>query len=130
MIIKKRVSAFKRFDQENWNEEKIILGMLAALSGSWAIDHKEIVRKLLMGSLNEEENTIWGNIKKLGLENALWDMIRRRFGFLSEHPTLNKLFLSFIITHINRNGNITLKSYKQYINRQSNGTIPKTSYFN
>jgi uncharacterized protein (TIGR02687 family) len=117
---KKRVSAFKRFDQENWNEEKIILGMLAALSGSSAIDHKEIVRKLLMGSLNEEENTIWGNIKKLGLENALWDMIKRRFGFLSEHPTLKKLFLSFIVTHINRNGSIALESYEQYINRQSN----------
>ena len=117
---KKRVSAFKRFDQKNWNEEKIILGMLAALSGSSAIDHKEIVRKLLMGSLNEEENTIWGNIEKLGLENALWDMISRRFGFLSEHPTLKKLFLSFIITHIDRNGSIALESYEQYINRQSN----------
>jgi len=117
---KKRVSAFKRFDQKNWNEDKIILGMLAALSGSSAIDHKEIIRNLLIGSLNEEQNTIWGNIEKLGLENALWDMIGRRFGFFAEHPTLKKLFLSFIITHIDRNGSVALESYKQYINRQSN----------
>jgi hypothetical protein len=52
--------------------------------------------------------------------NGFWDMIRRRFGYSSEYPTLKKLFLSFIITHIDRNANIALTSYEQYINKQSN----------
>jgi hypothetical protein len=47
-------------------------------------------------------------------------MVSRHFGYSSEHPTLKKLYLSFIITHIDRNTKVALKTYKQYVNRQSN----------
>jgi hypothetical protein len=50
---KKRVSDFKQFYQNDWKEETFVSGMLAVLSGSSTIDQKEIVRKLLIGSLNE-----------------------------------------------------------------------------
>ncbi len=117
---KKRVSDFKQFYQNSWKEEKFVSGMLAVLSGSSTIDQKEIVRKLLIGSLYEEENKIWSEIERFGLVHSFWDMIRRRFGYSSDHPTLKKLFLSFIITHIDRNANVALTSYEQYINKQSN----------
>ena len=117
---KKRVSAFKQFFQSDWKEEKFVAGMLAVLTGSSTIDQKEIVRKLLLGSLKEEENKIWSEIEKYGLADEFWKMMESRFGFSSEHPTLKKLFLSFMITHFNRNTKVALKSYKQYINKQSN----------
>jgi uncharacterized protein (TIGR02687 family) len=117
---KDRVSAFKRHYQNDWKEDKFVLGMLAALSRSRTIDQKEIVRNLLLGSLDEEKNTIWGEFERFGLVDKFWNMIHRRFGYSSEHPTLKKLFLSFIITHISRNTKVKLKSYQQYINRSSN----------
>jgi uncharacterized protein (TIGR02687 family) len=117
---KKRVSDFKQFYQNGWKEETFVSGMFAVLSGSSTIDQKEIVRKLFIGSLNEEENKIWTEIERFGLVHGFWDMIRRRFGYSSEHPTLKKLFLSFIITHVDRNANVALTSYEQYINKQSN----------
>ncbi len=117
---KKRVSAFKQFYQSDWKEEKFVSGMLAVLSGSSTIDQKEIVRKLLMSSIIEKENKILDDIERFGLVDEFWNMIKSRFGFSSEHPTLKKLFLSFIITHIVRNTKVVLKSYEQYINRQSN----------
>lgn len=94
--------------------------MLAVLSGSSTTDQKEIVRNLLKGSLKEDENKIWGEIQRFGLEEEFWSMISRHFGYSSEHPTLKKLFLSFIITHIARNTKVALKSYEQYNNKLSN----------
>ena len=117
---KDRVSAFKRHYQSDWNEDKFVLGMLATLSKSHSIDQKEIVRNLLMSSLIEEKNTIWGEFERFELVDKFWDLISRRFGHSSEHPTLKKLFLSFIITHTSRNTKVKLKSYQQYINRSSN----------
>ncbi len=117
---KKRVSDIKKFYQKDWKEENFVLGMLAVLSGSSTIDQKEIVRKLLTASIIEKENKIWDDIERFGLVDEFWNMIKSRFGFSSEHPTLKKLFLSFIITHIVRNTKVALKSYEQYINKQSN----------
>jgi uncharacterized protein (TIGR02687 family) len=117
---KKRVSDFKKFYQKDWREEKFVSGMLTVLSGSSTIDQKEIVRNLLMGSLKEEENKIWSEIQRFGLADEFWSMINKHFGYSSEHPTLKKLFLSFIITHIARNTKVVLKSYEQYINKSSN----------
>jgi uncharacterized protein (TIGR02687 family) len=117
---KKRVSDFKKFYQKDWKEEKFVSGMLTVLSGSSTIDQKEIVRNLLMGSLKEDENKIWGEIQRFALADEFWSMISRHLGYSSEHPTLKKLFLSFIITHISRNTKVALKSYEQYINKSSN----------
>lgn len=117
---KKRVLAFKQFYQSDWKEDQFVAGMLAVLTASSTIDQKEIVRKLLLGSLKEEENKIWGEIEKYELVNEFWNMMESHFGFSTDNPTLKKLFLSFIITHINRNTKVAMKSYKQYINKRSN----------
>ena len=63
---KKRVSVFKQFYQKDWKEEEFVLGILAVLSGSSTIDLKEILRKLLIPSPEEEDNhnPIWRKIKK------------------------------------------------------------------
>ncbi|MEA1899332.1 MAG: BREX-1 system phosphatase PglZ type A, partial [Thermodesulfobacteriota bacterium] len=117
---KKRVSAFKQFYQKDWRKEEFVLGILAVLSGSSTIDLKEILRKLLIPSLEEEDNPIWGKIKKYGLVDYFWNTVKRDFKYSFDNPTLKKLFLSFIITHIDRNTKVALKTYNQYVNRQSN----------
>ena len=117
---KKRVSAFKQFYQKDWRKEEFVLGILAVLSGSSTIDLKEIMRKMLILSLEEEDNRIWGKIKKYGLVDDFWDTVKRDFKYSFDNPTLKKLFLSFIITHIDRNTTVSLKSYKQYISKKSN----------
>ena len=117
---KKRVSAFKLLYTHDWKEDKFVLGILAVLTKSPTIDQREIVRNLLVASLDEEENIIWSAIEKFEFVNDFWTMVSRHFGYSSEHPTLKKLFLSFIITHMDRNTKVALKNYKQYVNRQSN----------
>ena len=119
---KKRLPDFKQFYQTDWKEVDFVLGMLAVLSRSSIIDQKDIVKNLLIGSLEEEKNKIWLEFERFKLTDKFWDMAKSHFGYSSKHPTLKKLFLSFIITHIERNAKISLGSYDEYVNneRQSN----------
>jgi len=115
---KRRVVAFKKFHQNNWKEEEFIKGIFAVITGSSVVDQREIVKNLLMNSLNEEKNTIWENITRYELAENFWDMAGRQFGYYSEYPSLKKLFLSFIVSHIDRNTGMGLKSFEQYINKK------------
>ncbi|KXS44090.1 MAG: DNA repair protein [Methanolobus sp. T82-4] len=117
---KKRVEPLKRMYQSDWRKEEFILGFLGVLSSSSTTDLKEIVRKILINSLDENSNTVWEDIIRFELVEEFWDMVNRYFGYHSEEPTLKKLFLSFVITHISRNTNINLKKYKAYTNSLSN----------
>ncbi|WP_214044215.1 BREX-1 system phosphatase PglZ type A [Methanomethylovorans sp.] len=117
---KKRVAPFRRMYQPDWKEEEFLLGFLAVFSASQTTDLKEIVRKVLIISLEESTNTAWDEITKFGLTDDFWNLMHRYFGYRPEEPTLKKLFLSFIITHIVRNTNLDLKKYKAYNNSLSN----------
>jgi len=99
----KRVSDIKKLYNPDWKEDKFVLGLLAVLTKSPTIDQRDIVRNLLIVSLDEKDNTIWSDIERFGLVEGFRTMVSRHFGYSSEHPTLKKLFLSFIITHIFRN---------------------------
>ena len=118
---KKRVSAFKQFYQKDWKEEEFVLGILAVLSGSSTIDLKEILRRVLVDdSLEEKDKRIWRRIEKYGMVDYFWDVVKRDFKYSFDNPTLKKLFLSFIITHIDRNTTVSLKPYEHYISKKSN----------
>lgn len=74
----------------------------------------------MLKSLDEAENQVWENISKFGLEENFWELAEESFGFSAKNPTLKKLFLSFLITHIKRYSGISLSGYDQYVNRKEN----------
>ncbi|MBN1134188.1 MAG: BREX-1 system phosphatase PglZ type A [Methanosarcinaceae archaeon] len=117
---KKRVELLKRMYRRDWRNEDFTLGFLGVLSNSSTTDLKEIIRKIFINSVDESFNSAWEDIVRFDLVDELWDMVNRYFGYQSEEPTLKKLFLSFVITHISRNTNIDLKKYKDYNNSLSN----------
>jgi len=118
---KKRVLAFKKFYEPAWKEEDCIRGMLTVLSGASAPDVREIVKSVLMESLNEEKNTLWEQITKYDLAGRFWEMVRKQFGYYQESPTLKKLFLSFLITHIDRHATLPLGHLEQFVNAKRQG---------
>jgi len=117
---KERVQPLKKFHQRDWRKKEFILGMLAVFSKTQALDFKLIVRDTMLKSLNEAENPAWENISKFGLEGNFWELAEEDFGFSPKNPTLKKLFLSFLITHIKRYSGISLSGYDQYVNWKEN----------
>ncbi|NLN43209.1 MAG: BREX-1 system phosphatase PglZ type A [Methanosarcina sp.] len=117
---KERVQPLKKLHQKDWREKEFILGMLAVFSKTQTLDFKLIVRDIMLKSLDEAENPAWENISKFGLEENFWELAEEDFGFSAKNPTLKKLFLSFLITHMKRYSGISLSGYDQYVNRKEN----------
>jgi uncharacterized protein (TIGR02687 family) len=117
---KERVQPLKKLHQRDWREKEFILGMLAVFSKTQALDFKQIIRDTMLRSLDEAENPVWENISKFGLEENFWELAEEDFGFSAKNPTLKKLFLSFLITHIKRYSGISLSGYDQYVDRKEN----------
>jgi len=117
---KERVQPLKKLYQKDWREKEFILGMLAVFSKTQAPEFKQIVRDIMLKSLEKAENPAWENISKFGLEENFWELAEEDFGFSVKNPTLKKLFLSFLITHMKRYSGISLSGYDQYVNRKEN----------
>ena len=117
---KERVQPLKKLYQKDWRGKEFMLGILAVFSKTQALDLKLIVRDIMLKSLDEAENQVWENISKFGLEENFWELAEESFGFSAKNPTLKKLFLSFLITHIKRYSGISLSGYDQYMNRKEN----------
>ncbi|MCC4765358.1 BREX-1 system phosphatase PglZ type A [Methanosarcina sp. DH1] len=117
---KERVQPLKKLYQKDWREKEFILGMLAVFSKTQVLDFKLIVRDTMLESLEENENPTWKNISKFGLEDNFWELAEDDFGFSTKNPTLKKLFLSFLVTHIKQCSGISLQGYDQYVNRKEN----------
>jgi len=118
---KKRALGFKKFYEPAWREEDCIRGILAVLSNASAPDVREIIKSVLMGSFHEEENTLWEQIVKFDLTERFWEIVRKQFGYYQESPTLKKLFLSLLITHIDRNATLPLGHLEQFVNAKRQG---------
>ena len=119
---KKRVATFKKIYEPGWKEERMIRGMIAVLCGTPAPDERENVKKILLGSLSEEDNLIYEELERYDLTRPFWEIIRKTYGFYTDPPTLKKFFLSLLITHINRHTQLDLKNLSRFINhkRQEN----------
>jgi uncharacterized protein (TIGR02687 family) len=117
---KERFHPLKKLHQKDWQEKEFILGMLAVFSKTQALDFKLIVREIMLKSLDETENPVWENSSKFGLEENFWELAEENFGFSATNPTIKKLFLSFLITHIKRYSGISLSGYDKYVNRKEN----------
>lgn len=117
---KERVQPLKKLYQPSWKEKEFLLGFFAVFSKTQSIEFKRVVRDILLRGLEEGDNPVWENISKFELKREFWELAKEEFGFIANNPTLKKLFLSFLITHIKRYSGILLQEYEQYVNRKEN----------
>ena len=118
---KERVAFLRDRFQPDWNEEELLKGFLSVFSKSKTIEIRDILRNLMMESLDEENNKIWKKLVSFGFEKLFWTLIKRQYGFTAENPTLQKFFLSLLLTHIKRKTTISLHIADQvYVNSQQN----------
>ncbi len=115
---KRRVASFKKLYENTWKEVDLLKGIFAVIARSEFSDEREIIKNILMNSLNETENTIWEDVSNFDLTESFWDIIGRNFGFYTEYPTLKKFFLSLLITHIDRHAELSLGPFESYVNRK------------
>lgn len=117
---KTRISNLKILYQSNWREDEFKLGFFAVITNTKTLDFDRILRNLFIENLEIKENKFWNLIISLNLEKDFWNLIKNNYGYDSDSPNLEKLFNSFIITHINYKSKHILKGYSKYINLNKN----------
>lgn len=116
-----RTTKLKNLYSSDWREKDFILGFFSVITVSnFTID--SILRSLLIEGLNEENNKYWKTIISLNLQEEFWKLIEDEYGYKSEKPTLEKLFNSFIVTHVNYKSKETISGYSNLINKNKNNS--------
>lgn len=95
---KQRTQAFKTLGDDLKSAGDIERAMVAVLAGTRTTDAEEIVRAVLLQSLDDEENKAFAEMVKMNVDGAFWALCKGFCGFNSENPTLRKLFHSLLLT--------------------------------
>lgn len=83
-----------------WNESTLDLGMMAVACKLKTPDIEEIIKAVLRAGLKEEDNQLWTQIAKWPGVDSFWHYVRENYGYISDEPSLKKLFLSLALTAV------------------------------
>lgn len=95
---KDRYAKFKSFRIEKYSDEIIEIALISALCSIKSPDFEESLRKILMVSLNDEENRYIERIDKFFSMDRFWFYVEKFYGFKQDVKTLKKLMIHLIIT--------------------------------
>jgi uncharacterized protein (TIGR02687 family) len=82
------------------DERGLLAGMLAVAVGEKVAEGSLVVRKVLSGGLDDAENPHLSELTKLGLQDPFWDLAAQVTLFRSEKPSVRRLFLSLLVSHL------------------------------
>lgn len=93
-----RRKKISKFEFSIDTEEKLELAIMGALCNSKTLEFEEILKIILMESLDEEENKYYTNFHKYNIDKAFWKYAKVKYGFDKENKTLRKLLVYLIST--------------------------------
>ena len=105
---KERVAKLTAFKSSYGNVGQLHIDILAVLSGAAVNTASGVIRAVLMGGLEIENNDAITNIKKFGNESVLWEMIDQYTGYVHDpvRTTLISLASHILLTTLS----VTMKS--------------------
>ena len=105
---KERVAKLTAFNSSYGNVGQLHIDILAVLSGAGVNTASGVLRAVLMGGLEIENNDAITNIKKFGNESVLWEMIDQYTGYVHDpvKTTLISLASHILLTTLS----VTMKA--------------------
>ena len=98
---KDRTQRFYDLEIGNFNEENIVIGMLACICRTRTFSFEEVVRVVLTeGTL--EDNSFLAEFEKYDLQPDFWKLCEQYFGYTDPKPTLEKLVVTMFVTMTDR----------------------------
>ncbi|EIJ81287.1 alkaline phosphatase domain-containing protein [Bacillus methanolicus PB1] len=113
---KKRYSKLKSYAIEQYTEETFEIAMMSVLCNLRTPTLEEVLRTILMDTLDDSENKYLSQINKLLGKQVFWKYMNHYYGFDQEQPSLKKLFMHLTITALSHSIEARhLTNVKQYI---------------
>ena len=136
---KERTQRFYDLEIENFNEENILVGMLASICRTRTCSFEEVIRVMLTaGEL--QDNKFLAEIEKYDLLSAFSKLCEQNFGYTDPKPNLEKLLVTMFVTATERqlSGEVpqpwkTFVSYKSgniiaFLDNLSNSVLYRDRY--
>lgn len=95
---KDRVKKFKGFEVSAFNEESIELVMMSALCNLKTPDFEDVLKVILMNSLDDNENKHLDSIAKYVGLDVFWNAVAERYGYEPNQKSLKTLFIHLTVT--------------------------------
>lgn len=87
---------------ENFNEENILVGMLASICKTRICSFEEVVRVMLIdGELLD--NKYLAEVEKYNLLSSFWKLCEQHFGYTDPNPNVYELTMTSTIDYYNKN---------------------------
>ena len=95
---KKRAQRFYDLEIENYNEENILVGIMAALCSARTCSFEDVVRVVLTGG-ELTDNSFMEELGRYDLLDSFWKLCEQHFGYTDVTPTLEKLVFTMFVTY-------------------------------
>ena len=95
---KKRAQRFYDLEIENYNEENILVGIMAALCSARTCSFEDVVRVVLTGG-ELTSNSFMEELGRYDLLDSFWKFCEQHFGYTDVTPTLEKLVVTMFVTY-------------------------------
>lgn len=120
---KERTQRFYDLEIENFNEEKIITGILSAICRTRICSFEEVIRVMLTdGDLKDHK--FLSEFEKYALLDDFWKLCEQHFGYTSVKPTLEELVKTMFVTYTAKYvGTALPESWKGWISYKSGNII-------
>lgn len=120
---KKRAQRFYDLEIENYNEENILVGLMAALCTVRTCSFEEVVRAVLTGG-GLSENGFLAEFERYDLMDSFWKLCEEHFGYTDVKPTLEKLVVTMFVTYTAKYIGAELpKPWKVFVSYKSGNII-------
>jgi uncharacterized protein (TIGR02687 family) len=105
---KRRVEALKGMSlPASISAPELAVAMMSVTVGLKAPDPRGVIRKVLVGGLDESQNAAWKDLVKFFNAEAFWALCRAQLGYEETpgsdfKPSLRRLFLKLAVTHMHQ----------------------------
>ncbi|MGG1640414.1 BREX-1 system phosphatase PglZ type A [Paenibacillus sp. NRS-1782] len=117
---KDRIRKFKGYEISVFNEGTIELVMMSALCNLKIPDFEDVLKVILMDTLNDSQNKYLDSISKhVGLD-VFWNAVAEQYGYEQSSKSLKTLFIHLTVTSLSHSVNEEhLSLFKNYISTRN-----------
>ncbi len=116
------VSKFKNLQITDYTPDSVNLGILCVLAGVKANSIEELAKATLLSGL--KENAILKKMEHYKIDTIFWRFIEKQYGYRDESPTLEKFFVTLIVTYtdVAASGDIP-GAWKTFLSPKTNDAV-------
>lgn len=102
---KERFRKFKAYGITSHSQETIELAIMSVLCNLKSPDFEDVLKVVLMDTLDDSENKYLDLIEKYFDINVFWNYVSERFGFEQDNKSLKTLFIHLTVTTLSHSVN-------------------------